>query len=456
MGKATEQAVGALAQTVPAQALINKYQSLTPEQQRNVDATLGIGEGLLAFLTAKPAETQAGAAVTKTAGAARTAAEEAAGVYSGIKNTISDIRSKAGTLFTKPAKTVDEVVNQAASEVAKTRQAAEAGAVATTIKEQWAGITPDVKKRLEGKAPKLQEYFDVAHARNLNDTLPTPYEFGAQHADTAVNKMESLLSETGGAIGATRKKLGTYQATPDQMTQIERNFESELNKLNLTLANGEVVQMPGKVAKASASEVNLANTLYRNLKVVKQSPTVTNLIDYRSALDAQINFAKSAREATNTIDPLARSVRSSVANTNATIVGAEQAKNLEKYSNFMSAYDDLRSYTDRKAGGEYLLRLVLSGRGGEARQIIQTIKEYTGMDLMDDATMMKIATDLIGNDAQKNLFRQEAVRAGLDVASAARGNIGAVAGLVQKGLEKTVLKPEKIYMQAAQKGKPTK
>ena len=115
----------------------------------------------------------------------------------------------------------------------------------------------------------------------------------------------------------------------------------------------------------------------------------------------------------------------------------------------MDAFNDITSYTDRKAGGEYLLRLVLSGRGGEARQIVQTIKEYTGIDLMDHATMMQIANELVGNSAQKNLFRQEVTKAGLDVASLLRGDVtGAAATLYTKIMDR-IIDPEKTFLKAA-------
>jgi hypothetical protein len=142
-------------------------------------------------------------------------------------------------------------------------------------------------------------------------------------------------------------------------------------------------------------------------------------------------------------------VRKSVADEAAKIVGKTEADKLKKYSEFMDAYGDIRSFTERKAGGEYLLRVVLSGRGREARQVIQTIKKHTGVDLMDDATMMMIATDVIGNSRQKNLFRQEITKAGLDVASLLRGDPSGAAALLADFVKNKALDEEKIFLQAA-------
>ena len=50
-------------------------------------------------------------------------------------------------------------------------------------------------------------------------------------------------------------------------------------------------------------------------------------------------------------------------------------------------------------------------------------KDFTGIDLMDDAVMSSIATDLIGNSRQKGLFRQEITKAGLDAEALLTGKL---------------------------------
>ena len=229
-----------------------------------------------------------------------------------------------------------------------------------------------------------------------------------------------------------------------------KKAEKVVAKLNLEVVGGKIRQVPGTISRVGATgDVKVLQDLYQGIATFKQSPTLTNLIDLRSSFDAKINFAKMSSEASNSVDPLSRQVRKDIADTAAKVVGKSNAADVKKFSDFMDAYNDITSFTDRQAGGEYLLRLVLSGRGGEARQIVQTIKEYTGIDLLDHATMMQIANELVGNDAQKNLFRQEVTKAGLDAASLLRGDVtGAAATLFTKAVDK-ILDPEKIFLQAA-------
>jgi hypothetical protein len=371
-------------------------------------------------------------------------------VASRVGRSISQVGESGLGIFGKNKTTinsVDDLIEQADTALLGT--AKQAGEDTLSLKEKFVGIQPDIKKRISGKQDKLREYFDVAHARNADDTLPSAYEYGAQRAQEAVDQMQKLLNETGGKIGATREKLGTYMAPIEAVQRVENTFVQQLDKLNLELRGGVVRQKPGTVSKAGSGDINALNNLYQDFRIVKQSPSLTNMIDLRAAFDSKINFGKRAAEVSNEIDPLSRQIRKSIADEAAKVVGKTEAAELTKFSNFMDAYNDLRSYTDRRAGGEYLLRLVLSGRGGEAREIINTINQYTGIDLLDDATMMTIATDLIGNSRQKNLFRQEVTKSGLDAARALSGDPSGAIGLMSDFIKKRFFDEEEIFLEAA-------
>jgi hypothetical protein len=219
----------------------------------------------------------------------------------------------------------------------------------------------------------------------------------------------------------------------------------------LELKNGVIKQKPGTVTRINSdSEIGILNDLYKNLLTIKQSPNLERLIDLRTLFDSKINFAKSSREASNSLDPLSRTVRAEIARVAAEIVGKSEAANLTKYSQFIDAYNQLRSFTDRKAGAEFLLKQVLSEKGGTSREIIQSIKEITGIDLMDDAVMSSLATDLIGNSRQKGLFRQELAKAGLDVEAALTGNPQGLLNLIKDWGKKALVNEEKEFLKAAQ------
>lgn len=358
------------------------------------------------------------------------------------------------TLFGKEAKqeSIDDVIEQADKALpSEARQITEEATSKPNLLERWAGIRPDIKNRIKGKQDKLKEYFDVAHARNNFDTLPTPLEHGAKNVDNAVSKLEAVLNDTGSDIGKFRQKVSTYQANIDQVGLVETKFNNELSRLNLEVKNGVIRQKAGTVTKVnSESEIKALNELYGDLQTVKSGPNLERLIDLRNLFDSKINFAKSSREVSSSLDPLSRNVRKQIADVSAEIVGKSEAVNLQKYSEFMDAYNNLRSFTDRKAGAEFLLKQVLSEKGGASREVIQAVKDITGIDLMDDAVMAQIATDLIGNSAQKGVFRQEITKAGLDASRVLRGDPSGAIDLLYSLGKKGLINEEKQFLKAAQ------
>lgn len=347
---------------------------------------------------------------------------------------------------TTAGKSLKEVVGKPATTI--TRETAEATAPKLSVREKFIGLTKDVKRRISGKTSKMQEYIDIAKTRNVNDLAPTPYEYGSRQVSKAVEEMEAILNTTGSKIGQTRTKLGTYKANTTQLAKIENVLKQQADKLNLKIDKGIVSQKAGTVAKVGTGDIKALQEIYDNLLTVKSSPTLKNLIDFRGSVDSRINFGKMAREVSGEIDPLARQIRKQIADVGAELVGKTEAQNLAKYSEFMDAYNELLSYTNRQAGGEYLLRLILSGRGGEARTLVNTIKEFTNIDLMDDATMMKLVTDYLGNEGQKNLFRQEITKAGLDANRLLRGDVTGIVGSAVEKAGDVLLDPEKVLLEA--------
>ena len=444
----TAKGVKAIGKTELAQSLAEKYTQLKqkhPEAVADLESVINIGSLIPIGKATEVVAKGVGKGITKIS----PFAEE-------IKSKVGDVADTTKiTLFgrAKPTSNIDDVIKQADESIkpAQILTATEKATAKPSLMERWSGISPDIKNRISGKQDKLKEYFDVAHARNNFDTLPTPLEYGARNVDTAYTQMESVLNDTGSQIGQFRQKVGTYKAPIDKVVAVENRFINELNKLNLEIKNGVIKQKAGTVKRVNSdAEIKALNELYGDLKTVKQSPNLGRLIDLRNLFDSKINFAKTTREVSSSLDPLSRNVRRQIADVSAEIVGKSEAGNLAKYSEFIDAFNQLKSYTDRKAGAEFLLKQVLSERGGTPRQVMQTIKDITGVDLMDDAVMASIATDLIGNSRQKGLFRQEITKAGLDTASILKGDTRGAIELMFNFLKKGLINEEKQFLKAAQ------
>jgi len=431
------------------ETLKSVYEEATPEERDSLRALTSVF-GLQTAKGIKPSIEQ-GLRVGSEA-----FVEQAPKVVSGITEGGKRLSSSVTSLFKRTPTSIDDVIEQA-SEAKGIRTIAETEAPSIGIREQWAGVRPDIKKRIQGKQDKLQEYFDIAHARNLDDTLPTPLEWGAKQTGKARDGLRDVLNDTGSKIGQFRKKIATTKVGIDDIKSVEKTFDDTLGSLNLGVNKGKISRVGGKVkGKVSDSEIKLLQRLRDDIKTVKQSPTVENLIDLRNSMDDMINFAKTSREASNVVDPIARKTRGKIKEVNLKAIGKEQGKLLEDYSDLIQLFTDLNKAVESRSGAEFLLKRVLSERGRVPREVMQKLKEYTGIDLMDDATMAQLATKIIGNDAQKSLFETGIKNAGLqvsdiiDVASGAPGaGMRATKTLFEKG--KGLVAPvEKMFLKAAE------
>ena len=351
-----------------------------------------------------------------------------------------------------------ELIDSGEFPISEARRIAEQEAPNMTFQERIIGLRPDVKKQIQGKPDKVAEYIDVAVARNLDANLPTPLEVGTENVNIAQRTLQDSLNDVGSEIGEFRAKASTLRAGTTQVDNIQSAIDSELGKLNLTIKDGNVSKQGGKVSKTAASgDVKALQEIVDEFKNVKQNPTLENIIDFRNLVGRKINFNKSTREASNSVDPFSKNVRKTIADEGATLVGKEQAGKLTEYSNLLDDLGELTSYTDRKAGAEFLLKRVLSERGGATRDMIKRIRERTGIDLLDDAVIAQLVTGQFGNAAQKGLFRQEIANAGGDLLELTKnlgqGNILGIAGQgIKKGID-TLVDAEQVIRNASKNTK---
>jgi hypothetical protein len=440
---------GGFNKALEATGLPQAIAETSPRTQRNIVGGLGLFEGA-------------------TAGLGTTAIKPVTSRVSNFFNRVTGRVPEGGATPPTPQITPERIgtnlekryrtaANDPNLTPAEKQAAAEA---ALTVREKWIGLRPDEKKRLQEMGEgKISEYIDAVHLRNVSDT-PVPnqtmpegvwgaQELGNYYVEQAFDGLKKQLDDTGSEIGLTRRKLGTVKLQQPQVQAIDNAFSSQLDNLGLTVRNGQVVELPNRISPAVSGDISVMQSLYEDLLKFKQSPTVTNAYDLRANFDSRIKFNKSAREASNAVDPVSRQVRKVIADETARVIGKQNAAELQRYSQFMDAYSDVRSYVDRSAGSEFLLRRALSGLGREQRDVLDAIKTHTGIDLMNDATAMKIALERFGNEAQQNLFKQEVSRAGMDIASVMSGSPVGIGAVALQRLAQFGIKEEDIIKAAA-------
>jgi hypothetical protein len=300
--------------------------------------------------------------------------------------------------------------------------------VKASPRQKMIGIGDDEAKVIRENPEMTREFIDVAKARNLNTKSPALLEYATTKIDEATELLNKTLKDTGSEIGKFREMFGDKLANTNEVPRVFEAFENNLKKLNLYLDNGEVKQIKTAVKNSTNSDVAVLQEFYDNLSLLKENPSLKNIIDNRISIDNRINFAKDSSEVSGAIDPIARDLRSVLADINVKSVPADQAAAIAEYSNYMEAIEKLNSFTKNKTGKEFLLKQVLSERGRNARNIIDIVRKYTGVDLNDVAVLSKKITDLIGNDSQKGLFNQEIKNSVGGVIDAVRGRGNSAVG----------------------------
>lgn len=373
------------------------------------------------------------------------------GITSGVGSLVQKVQSRRLNSVDDVFDEIQNVLPESSTKgFAAVRRQAEKSAPRISFSEARVGLRPDIKKQLQKAGPEITaEYADVTMARNVDASLPSVAEHAGNYVVKARDNVVKQLQDTGSEIGQFRQKVSTVKVPQEKVSKAVELFDEQLDGLNLRVQNGVISQKPGTVVKTKPSEINVLNTFRNNLNTLKQSPTIKNIIDNRVAFDNTINFGKSSGDVTGIVDPLSRKMRAYLADVNRSVIGKEQSEMLEKYSQLIEAIEEMNRYIDRQAGAEYLLKRVLSERGGEARKLIETIKEISGVDLLDHAVLMRTMTDILGNDSQKSLLQSAIKNAGLDVATFLRGDkLGMAKAIGEKTLDKFI-DPEKVIRRAS-------
>lgn len=297
-----------------------------------------------------------------------------------------------------------------------------------TRKEITAGISPDIKKRISGKGEELNRFFEQARKRNIDDTALSPLALGAEDTKKAFNILENQINDVGSDIGKFRQKISTFKASPDDVQVVINKFDDVIKRKGLISGKDrKIITAGGRESIVSVAELKLLQEMRDMLVRLKGDPQLIRILDNRNIIQKKINFAKESREISNELDGVSRSVRAEIAKMNEKLVGKLEAKNIEEFSNLMDALNEFKALTSKGKNTEFLLKRILSERDRLPKEVIEKIKEITGIDLMDTATFSRLATDILGNSAQKGLFRQEIANAGIDVIDIfAKGKLGAV------------------------------
>lgn len=294
--------------------------------------------------------------------------------------------------------------------------------------------------------PLMNKYNNIAKARATSYDNPSVMESAASNLDKAVSKISDQTKLAGQAKGAVLKSEAMKPL--GDVSQIGKTFAQQVEdrfglKLGTFDDTGAVKAIPitGSARRVSPDVIAGIEKAATDLNKVGVSGKVGTASEVISNLDDDINYAPRPVGVPSTpIEGLLRNTRS---NLNNAVRKSSQslADANDKVSTLKDAQSEIREFAGNKAQrAELLFKRIFAENGGDARQLFNTIKEHTGIDLQKHAYLAKNAIDNLGGKEEKGLLQHA-------ISGAVGGHAGLGAAALNMGrniAKSTIANPSKI------------
>jgi hypothetical protein len=327
----------------------------------------------------------------------------------------------------------------------------EAAVTELSLKERLAGVSVKAKRRIFGKGERLEKFIGQAEKAAVDDTEISAMAFGAKEVGGTFKKLETALSDTGSDIGKFRRKMGAEVADPVDIDTSITSFTDGLRDRGLRVkSDGTLVATTGRTPVFSSAETKKLQEFYGDLVALKKDSNLLNVVDVQNKLREQIKFGKQAGELSSAVETVINPVQKTLNTAQRNIIGPAESSKLDEFSQLIGVVQDFNSATAKGKNVEFLLKRLLSDKDRLPKELVEKIKEITGDDILDTARFSKIATDVVADPEQLNLFRQSVEGAGLNLTDIIAGGPAVKARGAARLLEKVVgVDAKKVFLKAA-------
>lgn len=394
VANATGAAVGAGVASAPAQAAIGAVRSgvekLPEGVQQAVSDAGGAAMGALQIGGALTAP-GAGSSIARTA----------------FKSVDDVLKSAPRPKFNVAAPRVGEIINK--------------------YRAQLSDVNPQVETILKQQRDpqKVFAYFDQAEKAALDPSVPMATQLAANRAkdaydvlDKAANEAGRLKSEMLDSISST-KLTGNRIAGPaidNVKTTIGDRFGIQIDN------KGKVTEVPGRMASVDKKSQALISEYVGMLRKLGQAPTARMVDDFVDAAQRMLYKQSSPnlfevadepviaflKQQTGIINDQLKKDVDNIVRTTQPGKQATYGELNERYSSLLDASQNLskRLGTEGDKGASLIKSLFSPQTGEPTRRLFQQIKDETGIDLFEEATLAKFAMETVGDTRSKSLLQQ--------------------------------------------------
>lgn len=374
----------AVASSAPAQALSQKFSSLSPEQQRNIQAAGGVAEGAATLFGFGPITSKLEGSLSQ---AAKTALKESDNALLKVKSSIPDI-----VPITAP----------------------QAKSLVKEVRFSLSDIDPQVETVLQRSSfDDVNRYFQQAKNAKVDPAKATPLELAGNKAEEAYNAINSARKYAVQGKKAILDKVATERVPGNTLNdvmssgiqKISDRFGAEIS------ANGTIKQAAGRTLQLDASDTKLISEYFSRLNSLGVAPTVKQVDDFVDWAQSQLyKQSNSISKFEVAAEPVVRELQSVTGDLNSrlkTVIGGGYGEVNSRVSKLIELQDELSSALGadaRKGGG--LMKRLFSPTGGNVRDLFAEIQNETGIDLVKEATLAKFAMEGVGDVRQTSMLKQ--------------------------------------------------
>lgn len=242
-----------------------------------------------------------------------------------------------------------------------------------------------------GSKSKLVEYAKMAEDKVIDYSKPSPLELAGNKAGEALDVIQSKVKQLG---NLKRNSIGTFGDT--KVGTIATSFKQKLQNY---ISGKEFIE----------GDKGVLGNIMKNAEKLGNNPTarqVDEFIDYAQ----DVLYSSSKNLAIPVTDSITAMLKKLVGELNSGL----KSKLPSAYGTFndkLSSVLELRNTLNKALGiegnkGASLMKQLFSPSGTAPRKLFEEIKELTGIDLVDEATLAKFVMENIGDARQASLLEE--------------------------------------------------
>lgn len=304
--------------------------------------------------------------------------------------------------------------SQIAVDTAKTTKASIGNTTEKVLSKATDVITPidtGVENVLKNTNPvKFEKYISRATEAASDYSVSTPLEMAGQEAVTTLKTLRS----NGNAIGKTKSQI-VSKIGEERVGSIADEARSEFrikssDILGTTITKNGVKSSVGRVSNISDSaDISLIKDVDTKLAKLGSNPTfrqVDDTIDYIQ----DILYKRSSNTAipVNTkVQSITKGVIAKLNKNLQEIGGPEYKLANQQYGEVMGVVEKLNKLLGKEGDrGGSLMKRVFSPSDAGTKKLFAKVKELTGVDLVEEATLAKFAMEKVGDARQASLLEE--------------------------------------------------